>query len=153
MSIKPRWAKELYSGEKTVEFRKSSPPIGSLVFLYESAPVRAVTGAFLVSAVLSAEAGHVWAAMRPLKSVWKPGSVKSADLFGYAGGAHGECCAILAAHPVRFPDAERVILEKFAVRPPQSWQSLRRNHFNENALACVLLEIFKNAVSGGVPNA
>ena len=75
MSIKPKWARELYCGKKTVEFRKSSPPIGSIVFLYESAPVRAVTGAFIVSAVLSAASSHVWAAVRLLKSVWRPGTV------------------------------------------------------------------------------
>ena len=40
MSIKPKWARELYREKKTVEFRKSSPPLNSLVFLYESAPVR-----------------------------------------------------------------------------------------------------------------
>ena len=60
MSIKPKWAKELYSGKKTVEFRKNSPAVGSLVFLYESTPVRAVTGVFVVSAILSSHASQVW---------------------------------------------------------------------------------------------
>lgn len=33
MSIKPKWAKELYSGKKTVEFRKSSPADRCFIFL------------------------------------------------------------------------------------------------------------------------
>jgi len=153
MSIKPKWAKELYSGKKTVEFRKSSPPVGSLVFLYESTPVRAVTGVFIVSAILSSHASHVWYAAKALKCVWKSGTVKRDDLFEYAGGAAGKCCAILAEDPWRFPEEQWPKLEKYAVRPPQSWQVLRANHFGENALSRALLNLLKTAVSKEVPNA
>ena len=153
MSIKPKWAKELYVGKKTVEFRKSSPPVGSLVFLYESAPVRAVTGVFMVSAILSSHASQVWYATRVLKCVWKSGTVKRDDLFEYAGGAGGKCCAILAEQPYHFPESKWVRPEKSAVRPPQSWQALRHNLTSENQLACELLKILKGMVSAEVPNA
>ena len=132
MSIKPKWAKEIYSGKKTVEFRKSSPAVGSLVFLYESTPVRAVTA-------------------NTLKCVWKSGTVKRDDLFEYAGGADGKCCAILADDPWRFPEELWPKLEKYSVRPPQSWQTLRGNHFGENALARTLLHLLKTAISNEVP--
>ena len=151
MSIKPKWAKELYGGKKTVEFRKSSPAVGSLVFLYESTPVRAVTGVFIVSALLSSHASHVWYAMKVLKSVWKSGTVKRDDLFEYAGGAVGKCCAILAEDPWRFSEERWTKLEKYAVRPPQSWQMLRAINPNENALAQSLLHLLKCAVSKEVP--
>ena len=151
MSIKPKWAKELYSGKKTVEFRKSSPSVGSLVFLYESAPVKAVTGVFKVVAVLSSNASHVWYATKALKGVWKSGTVKRDDLFDYCGGAAGKCCAILTEDPWRFPEEVWTKLEKYAVRPPQSWQTLRANHFGENALARVLLNNLKSIVSKEVP--
>ena len=153
MSIKPKWAKELYSGKKTVEFRKSSPPLDSLVFLYESAPVKAVTGCFQVQAVLTSNAAHVWYATRALKSIWKGGCVTQYSLFDYCGGASGKCCAILAANSWRLPETEWKKLEKFAVRPPQSWQTLRANNYGENALATALLHILKRAVSQEVPNA
>ncbi len=153
MSIKPKWAKELYSGKKTVEFRKSSPAVGSLVFLYESTPVRAVTGVFIVSAILSSRASHVWCATKVLKCVWKSGTVKRDDLFEYAGGADGKCCAILAEALWRFPEEQWPKLEKYSVRPPQSWQALRANHFGENALSRALLPLLKTAVSKEVPNA
>lgn len=153
MSIKPKWAKELYREEKTVEFRKSSPAVGSLVFLYESAPVQAVTGVFTVEAVFTSNASHVWHATKVLKSIWKPSSVDRDFLFEYCGGASGKCCAILAAPPWRFPETAWVKLEKYAVRPPQSWQMLRANNHGENALARSLLSILKCAVSKEVPNA
>ena len=153
MSIKPQWAQELYREKKTVEFRKSSPPLNSLVFLYESAPVRAVTGCFQVQAVFTSNASHIWSATKVLSRVWKTGSVNRDALFEYCGGASGKCCAILADYPWRFPETEWVKLEKFAVCPPQSWQALRANHFGENALTRALLNLLKTAVSKEVPNA
>lgn len=153
MSIKPKWAKELYSGKKTVEFRKSSPALGSLVFLYESAPVMAVTGCFRVQAVLTSNASHVWYATKVLNRVWQSGSVDRDFLFKYCGGAAGKCCAILTEDPWRFSETEWVKLEKYAVRPPQSWQTLKVNNSSENALARSLLHILKRAISKEVPNA
>lgn len=47
MSIKPEWAKKIYSGEKTVEWRKTKPKnfsIENKIFLYETAPIKKVTG-------------------------------------------------------------------------------------------------------------
>ena len=151
MSIKPKWAKELYREKKTVEFRKSSPPLNSLVFLYESAPVRAVTGCFQVQATFTSNASHIWSATRVLSRVWKTGSVNRDALFEYCGGASGKCCAILVDYPWRFPETEWVKLEKFAVRPPQSWQMLRAVNPRENALAQSLLHLIKRAVSKEVP--
>ena len=152
MSIKPKWAKELYSGKKAVEFRKNSPAVGSFVFLYECAPVRRVTGAFLVEAVLSAPAYRVWHTCSSNKD-WKPGSVKRDDLFEYAGGVDGKCCAILAEDTWRFPPEESVLLEKFAVMPPRSWQRLRPNVSTEKNLAQVLLAKLKPMIQKEVPDA
>jgi predicted transcriptional regulator len=150
MSIKPKWAKELYIGKKTVEFRKSAPPVGSLVYLYEGAPVGAVTGMFQVAAILKADAEQVWRTVRVLKGVWNPGSVTHDSLINYANGADGKCCAILAAQPWHFPESEWIKLEKFAVRPPQSWQTLRNNLSTETVLARALLTITRKMISGEV---
>lgn len=142
MSIKPKWAKELYSGKKAVEFRKTAPQPGSIVFLYETAPVQAVTGAFQVMAVLSGPAEIVWVTICVLKKVWRPGTVTQGMLADYARG--GSCCAILAGWPVsRFELDDIVKLEKFGVRPPQSWQSLRATNISENRLASALLNILR----------
>lgn len=48
LSIHPANAKKVYLGHKRAELRKSFPPSARFVFLYETAPVSAVTGAFLV---------------------------------------------------------------------------------------------------------
>lgn len=51
LSIHPKWAKLIYEGKKTIEWRKNQPlcrKFGSLtidkVFLYETAPICRVTG-------------------------------------------------------------------------------------------------------------
>ena len=152
MSIKPKWAKELYSGKKTVEFRKSSPSVGSVVFMYECAPVQRVTGAFVVEAVLSAPAYRVWHQCSSNKD-WKPGSVRSDFLFDYAGSSSATCCAILITSPWRFSPAGSVLLEKFAVMPPRSWQHLRANVPTENHLAQALLATLRPMIQKEVPNA
>ena len=54
MSIKPKYAEKIYSGEKTVELRKTKPRKihhGSPVFIYETSPVKSITGLFIVDYV------------------------------------------------------------------------------------------------------
>lgn len=48
LSIHHKWAEKIYSGEKTVEYRKSIPKYDHdiIVYLYETSPVRKVTGCF-----------------------------------------------------------------------------------------------------------
>lgn len=48
ISIKPKFAAAIYSGVKTIELRRVLPRnwTGSLVFIYESAPVSSITGSF-----------------------------------------------------------------------------------------------------------
>ena len=49
LSIHPKWAKLIYEGKKTLEWRKNTPNADFIdkVFLYETAPVRKVTGFFM----------------------------------------------------------------------------------------------------------
>lgn len=48
LSIKPKWARLIYEGKKTIEWRKSFPKAPKIdkVFLYETAPVKQITGFF-----------------------------------------------------------------------------------------------------------
>ena len=40
MAIKPKYAKAIYEGKKTWEFRKNPPPLNTWIAIYESAPSR-----------------------------------------------------------------------------------------------------------------
>lgn len=51
LSIHPKWAEKIYSGEKTVEVRKTeldwyanNPDHRPLIYLYETSPVKKITG-------------------------------------------------------------------------------------------------------------
>lgn len=48
LSLYPEHAEQIYLGEKRAELRKSFPGSAKFVFIYETSPVSAVTGAFLV---------------------------------------------------------------------------------------------------------
>lgn len=48
LSIRPDHASQIFTGDKRAELRKSFPPGTRVVFLYETLPVSAVTGAFVV---------------------------------------------------------------------------------------------------------
>jgi predicted transcriptional regulator len=49
LSIHPKWAEKIYTGEKTVEVRKTRPTNWlsfPTVFVYETAPIKKITGLF-----------------------------------------------------------------------------------------------------------
>lgn len=53
LSIKPEWAEKIYNGEKTIEWRKSRPRLDRnnhhmRVYIYETAPVKRITGHFML---------------------------------------------------------------------------------------------------------
>ncbi len=47
LAIKPKYAKAIYEGRKNWEFRKAPPPLYREMYVYESAPVSAVTGTII----------------------------------------------------------------------------------------------------------
>lgn len=44
MSIRPRFVKMIYSGRKTIEYRKTQPHRYLPILIYETAPVKLITG-------------------------------------------------------------------------------------------------------------
>ena len=59
ISIKPEHAKQIYAGEKRAELRKSFGSAIRIIFMYETAPVSAVTGAFLVGRLENLPVGEL----------------------------------------------------------------------------------------------
>ena len=60
MAIKPRFAKMIYEGRKVWEFRKAPPPLMRLVYVYESAPVSAITGTLMFRSKVEGILDDVW---------------------------------------------------------------------------------------------
>lgn len=62
ISIQPKYAEKIFSGEKTVELRRVSPKVepGTLAIVYVSSPVKAVLGAFRISEVIQLPVNELW---------------------------------------------------------------------------------------------
>ncbi|MCH8837464.1 MAG: ASCH domain-containing protein [Candidatus Marinimicrobia bacterium] len=72
MSIKPKYAERIISGEKRVELRRRRPSKigeGSIVLLYVSDPVQSITGAFCVDYIIEKPTGQLWKLVKDTASV------------------------------------------------------------------------------------
>lgn len=131
LSIKPEWAEKIYKGEKTIEWRKSRPKLDrnnrhTRVYLYETAPVRRITGYFILCGCyeldLSAEPVNMADALMAV-DVQRRGRVPHDDLVRYQGKSR--CIYAWSVNQrrdvIRYNVPYR--LDDFDLkRPPQSWQ-------------------------------
>lgn len=62
LSIRPKYAAQIFSGEKTVELRRVKPKItkGDTVLVYVSSPTKALLGAFEVDEVVELSPVNLW---------------------------------------------------------------------------------------------
>ena len=62
LSLRPRFAKAILEGIKTVELRRTEPKIGTptLALLYAASPVRSLIGTCIITSVWSADLGNIW---------------------------------------------------------------------------------------------
>lgn len=118
LSIHPKWAKKIYSGEKRVEWRKSFPKIEgkTRVYMYETAPIKRVTGFFTLLDVEGVDAN------KSITFAYDKGCVSIDDLKKYQGDS---MCVfaweIKRGSVVKFYQPKS--LSDFGLkRPPQSWQ-------------------------------
>lgn len=126
LSIHPKWAKLIYSGKKTVEWRKSIPmkmhPLKLRdgdskvkVYIYETSPMKLVTGFFYWGGVTICDARG----MKEDNPRLINGQVGLEELQKY----QGDDCNICAWHinkPIQFKGI--IGIEQFGLkRPPQSW--------------------------------
>lgn len=108
LSIKPRYAAQLYAGTKRFEFRRS-PPLRDLpgpALLYESRPTGRVTGLLWLDTPI----------------LLTPAAIadESADIRAYLAGARRPCALpVIAAE--RFEEPATLGVVTGFTRAPQSW--------------------------------
>lgn len=122
LSIHPKWAKLIYEGKKTIEWRKTLPGKMDLkllrdgnpnvkVYLYETAPVKAITGFFYWGGVTICDARNMTEDTK--------GLVQIKDLKAYQG-ENCSLCAWIIDRPTKLN--EKYSIQDFGHdRPPQSW--------------------------------
>jgi predicted transcriptional regulator len=62
ISIRPKYARHIFSGEKTVELRKRRPNIlpGARIWIYATAPIAALKGYATLDQIASATPAEIW---------------------------------------------------------------------------------------------
>lgn len=115
MALKPKYAKAIYEGRKTWEFRKVPPPLFTRIYIYESAPVSAVTGWVYFSESVTGIPLVVWDMVKTARLGGKnlPG-LSYSQLEQYAGK---KLVTALRVHEAIRSD--RPI--PFGAKPPQNW--------------------------------
>ena len=135
LSIKPKYAELIYSGKKTVEWRHTYPKKFfkwcDRVYIYETSPVKRVTGYFKVNPIIDPISfdrefldQNFFYADECKKNFEKWGQVSIDELKKYAERSIVYGWSIIKAE--RF--VAKVHLNWFNLnRPPQSWQYLTTN--------------------------
>lgn len=125
LSIHPKWARLIYEGEKTIEWRKTSPLRAnkSVVYIYETAPIKKITGSFIFNGLYLLDAYEkTWIDNYNERGIDIIGSgrVPIDELQKYQNNSRvlrGWC----RAGALRFDSPKS--LEDFGIkRPPQSWR-------------------------------
>ena len=123
MSIHPKWAKLIYEGKKTLEWRKTCPKsVGAdKVFLYETFPVKKVTGFFYCVGIEGLSLTDKDAKFLRKDYVESAGCVPMERLKIYQGNS--DCIfGWRIGKVIKFTDVERDLSDFNIKRAPQSWQ-------------------------------
>lgn len=124
LSIKPKWAELIYSGKKTIEWRKSIPKFQNIekVFLYETYPVKKITGFFYwdgFEQLVFSEPKENKDIHNAAKKIINAGCVPLEDLKKYKGDRLN-LFGWRIKYQTKFEEPWN--LDKFYLkRPPQSW--------------------------------
>ena len=120
LSLRPRFAKAILEGSKTVDVRrrpmKAKP--GSTVLLYAAAPVMAIVGTAHVERTSVASADEVWA--RHGGTV----GLERSELDDYSGGRHAHLLHLVGVRSLHPPLTIRGTGESPAFKPPRSFRYL-----------------------------
>ena len=126
LSIHPKWAKKIYSGEKRVEWRKSYPKIEgkTRVYMYETAPIKRVTGFFTLLDVEGVDVN------KSITLSYEKGCVSIDDLKKYQGDSMCVFAWEIKHGSVVMFDQPKTLADFGLKRPPQSWQYVEKKMIN-----------------------
>ena len=114
ISIRPRWVEKIASGEKRAELRKMLPVWSGRMWVYETAPVKAIVGSMDIEKVERLPVEELWEAVKDASCVGH-----EEFLAYYKDAKEGYAAWIAGWHPLQKP----IRLSELGLKlPPQSWQ-------------------------------
>ena len=121
LSIKPRFARAILDGRKTVEVRRRFPevPVGTMVVLYSSSPERAVLGTVRLKRSIRVDPSQVW------DTYSGDIDIEEAALADYLAGAEAST-VLQIENPETWsqPVTLAALRELLGIEPPQSFRYL-----------------------------
>lgn len=130
LSIHHIHTERIFSGQKTLEIRKSAPSITPfIVYMYETKSgggAGAVVGQFKCKEVKKTDVFSSWSEELQLgktrECIIKASCLSFSELVEYANG--GDICALIVSDVIRYPVL--LPLSAFGInRAPQSWQYIK----------------------------
>ncbi len=125
ISIRPRFAKMIFAGSKTVELRRVCPKVsvGDLALVYVSSPAMELRGSFEVGKILTGSPTALW------KKVGEKSGITRAEFFAYFKGKKlAHALVIKRAWPLPTPVGLKTLRRSNGgFRPPQNFHYLNRN--------------------------
>lgn len=130
LSIRPRFAKMIFDGTKTVELRRVRPTIqaGDLALVYVTSPVKEIQGAFRVGKTVSGTPDAIW------RKFGKQTGTTRAEFDAYFLGKT-EAHALVIEEAWTLPKPVQLACirkEKRGFRPPQSFRYIRGDGFRSS---------------------
>jgi len=117
ISIKPKYAAHIFTGEKTVELRKRRPkiPSGARIWIYATAPIAALKGYANLDRVVTGTPSEIWKEFGSQTAVCKE---EFDDYFAECGKAHALVLSEIRIleHPLLLERMEKMVQ---GFHPPQ----------------------------------
>lgn len=116
LSIHPEYAEKIFSGDKTIEFRKQNIPLVTrMVVVYSTAPISKIVGIFTVKSVIEATPTTLW---NKFKSV---GGIDRDPFFNYYKNKKNARGLVVESTFRVNPNARQFFKR---IKPPQSFAYL-----------------------------
>src|SRR4051812_28659243 len=122
VSLRPRFASLVLSGEKSVELRRTIPDVecGALVLIYESSPTRRLAGMGRIGAIDVGDPKRIWNANGAATGLTRA----EFDVY-FAGTDRAVAITLEAAQPLVQPLSLEELRRRWTgFRPPQSFRYL-----------------------------
>jgi len=123
MSIHPQYVKAIQSGDKKIEFRKRSFSKDiSNILVYETAPIKAVVGYFIIKEINIDTPQKIW------NKYSNVGEITKEDYFSYYNDVD-IAVGICISKYISF--SKPVDIKKYKLQPPQSYVYLSNDLFKK----------------------
>ncbi|MGN6570771.1 MAG: ASCH domain-containing protein [Pseudolabrys sp.] len=117
ISVRPKYARQIFEGEKTVELRKRRPNIarGAKVWIYTTSPVAALQGYACLVRVISDKPSSIWA------NLGREAAISKSEFDAYFSGCDVAHALVLSGirvldHPLPLENIKRLVR---GFHPPQ----------------------------------